>query len=155
MTLPEDAVPPVDDVLQRAAAAARAQTEPGWVEVSASIQEKLRTAVRRTRLIRGEAPGGPFQVADGVLVTYLRDAIDAVPGCTLLRVELRGEGETCTGALIEIAADYGLDLHAVAGRVRDIGHDLLDELLGPITPGLDHDGIDVTVIDVTGPGDTS
>lgn len=147
-SLPPEPPGPSDDVLSRAAAAARAENEPGWAEVSASIQDRLRTAVRRTRLIRGEAPGGPFHVADAVLITYLRDAIDTIPGCTLLRVVLRGEGDSCTGALLEIGADYGLDLLSVAARVRDTARDLLDELLGPIVPGLGETGVDVTVIDV-------
>ncbi|WBQ04666.1 hypothetical protein [Kribbella sp. CA-293567] len=139
-----------DDILRRAAAEARSASEPGWVDISASIQQKLRSVTRRSRPILAEADnGGPLYVADHVLVSHLRVAVNALPGCELARVSFVGEGGHVTGAVVEVMAPYGQDLAALAARIRTLTFEVVTELLGPVEPPFGTDGIDVTVTDLT------
>ncbi|MDX6282111.1 MAG: hypothetical protein QOH03_3182 [Kribbellaceae bacterium] len=138
-----------EDILRRAAAEARSAPEPGWVDISASIQQKLRSVTRRSRPILAEADsGGPLYVADHVLVSHLRAAVNALPGCELSRVSFVGEDGRATGAVVEVIASYGQDLAALGEQVRAITFEVITDLLGPVEPPFGTDGIDVTIIDL-------
>jgi hypothetical protein len=139
-----------EDILSRAAAEARSAPEPGWVDISTHIQQKLRSVTRRSRPILAEADsGGPLYVADHVLVSHLRVAISALPGCELARVSFVGEDGRATGAVVEVVASYGQDLAALGEQVRALTLAIITDLLGPVEPSFGTAGIDVTITDLT------
>jgi hypothetical protein len=138
-----------DDVLSRAAHAARTHTEPGWVDISATIKQRLRTITRRSRPIRAAADNGTtLFITDHVLISALRVAI-AELRCELERVQLIGDGDTCTGAVLDVATLYGPDLHALADQIRTTAYRVFTDLLGPIDPPFGTDGIDIVITDLT------
>lgn len=138
-----------DDVLSRAAHAARTHAEPGWVDISATIKQRLQTITRRSRPIRGAADNGAtLFITDHVLISTLRVAI-AELRCELDRVQLIGDGDTCTGAALDVVSLYGQDLHALADQIRTTAYRVFNDLLGPIDPPFGADGIDVVITDLT------
>lgn len=141
----------IDDILQQAAAEARASAEPGWIDISASIQQRLRTVTRRTRPLRAATDSGALiYVTDHVLISQLRREIAALPGCELDRVRLVGDEDTCTGAVVDVVVTtYGEDLQALAEQVRSLVYEVFTELLGPVEPPFGGDGVDVTITDLT------
>ncbi|QNE18286.1 hypothetical protein F1D05_10775 [Kribbella qitaiheensis] len=140
----------IDDILHQAATAARDTTEPGWIDISASIQQRLRSVTRRSHPIRAITDtGATMFVTDHVLTTQLRRQIAQLPGCELEQVQLVGDGDTCTGAVIDIVTLYGHDLHALATQIRTITYQVFTDLLGPGDPPFGTDGVDVTITDLT------
>lgn len=140
----------IDDILQQAARDARDTTEPGWVDISAAIQQRLRSVTRRTHPIRAVTDTDTLiHVTDHVLIAQLRRQITLLPGCELERVQLVGDDDTCTGALIDIVTFYGHDLQALAAQVRAITYQVFTDLLGPGTPPFGTDGVDITITDLT------
>lgn len=138
-----------DDVLSRAAHAARTHAEPGWVDISATIKQGLRTITRRSRPIRGAADNGAtLFITDHVLISTLRVAIAGLR-CELDRVQLIGDGDTCTGAVLDVVSLYGQDLHDLADRIRTTAYRVFNDLLGPIDPPFGTDGVDVVITDLT------
>jgi hypothetical protein len=137
-----------DDVLSRAAHAARDHAEPGWVDISATIKQRLRSITRRSRPIRGAAGSGTtLFITDLVLISALRVAI-AELRCELDRVQLIGDGDTCTGAVLDVAALYGQNLYDLADQIRTNAYRVFTDLLGPIDPPFGTDGIDVIITDL-------
>ncbi len=138
----------IDDILEQAAAEARASTEPGWIDISASIQQRLKSVTRRTRPLRATTDTGALiYVADHVLISQLRRRIAALPGCELDRVRLIGGDDTCTGAVVDVVVTtYGQDLQLLADQVRSLVYEVFTDLLGP---GFGDDGVDVTITDLT------
>jgi hypothetical protein len=138
-----------DDVVSRAAHAARTHTEPGWVDISATIKQRLRTITRRSRPIRGAADNGTtLFITDHVLISALRAAI-AELRCELDRIQLIGDGDTCTGAVLDVVTLYGENLHDLAAQIRSTAYRVFTDLLGPIDPPFGTDGIDVNITDLT------
>jgi len=138
-----------DDVLSRAARAARTSPEPGWFDISATIKHRLRSVTRRSRPIRAVADNGaPLFIADRVLMSLLSAAI-AELRCELDRVQLIGDSDTCTGAILDVATLYGQDLHDLADQIRTTAYLVFTDLLGPIDPPFGADGVDITIIDLT------
>jgi hypothetical protein len=88
-------------------------------------------------------------VADHVLVSHLRAAINALPGCELSRVSFVGEDGRATGAVVEVVAAYGQDLPALGDQIRSITYEVITDLLGPVEPPFGTDGIDVTITDLS------
>ncbi|TDW91086.1 hypothetical protein [Kribbella sp. VKM Ac-2566] len=138
-----------DNVLSRAGHAARTHVEPGWVDISATIKQRLRTITRRSRPIRAAADNGiTLFVTDHVLISALRRAI-AELRCELDRVQLICDGDTCTGAVLDLVTSYGQDLHEVARHVRTTAYGVFTDLLGPIDPPFGADGIDIVITGLT------
>lgn len=138
-----------DDVLSRAGHAARTYAEPGWVDISATIKQRLRTITQRSRPIRAAADNGTtLFVTDHVLISALRVAI-AQLRCELERVQLTGHGDTCTGAVLDVVGLYGQDLQYLADQIRTTAYRVFTDLLGPIDPPFGTDGIDVIITDLT------
>ncbi|MEU4601914.1 hypothetical protein AB0F43_02930 [Kribbella sp. NPDC023972] len=138
-----------DDVLSRAAHAARTHAEPGWIDISATIKQRLRTITRRSRPIRAAADNGAtLLITDHVLISALRKAI-AELRCELERVQLIIDGDTCSGAVLDVVTVYGQDLHDLAAQIRTTAYRVFTDLLGPIDPPFGTDGIDVIITDLT------
>jgi hypothetical protein len=142
-----------EDILDLAAHSARAQSEPGWIDISAAIQQRLRSVTRRSRPIRAAADNGaPLFITDHVLNSRLRAAIADLRHCELDRVRLIGDHDTCTGAVVEVVvadSGYGQDLTELAGQIRTTTYRVLTELLGPTEPPFGADGVDITITDLT------
>lgn len=139
----------IDDILHQAATAARDTTEPGWIDISASIQQRLRSVTHRSHPLRAITDTGAIMfVTDRVLTTQLRRHV--APGCELERVQLVGDGDTCTGAVIDIVITlYGQDLHVLATQIRTISYQVFTDLLGPGEPPFGTDGVDINITDLT------
>ncbi len=138
------------DFLQAAATQLREEPVEGWTEISASIRQRLKSVVRRSRPVQAATDSGrKMYVADGVIVAYLRQAIDAIEDCELDQVGLVGEDDTCTGASIYVVSRYGHDYQALADHVRSVAYDVFRILLGPTDPPFGIEGVDVTVTDLT------
>lgn len=141
---------PDSDVLRAAATRLRDAPVEGWTDISASIQQRLKAVARRSRPILAATDAGrTMYVSDRVILAYLRRAINAIDDCELDRVDLVGEGDTCTGASICVVSRYGHDYQELADRVRAVAYDVFRDLLGPTDPPFGLEGVDVTVKDLT------
>lgn len=148
-TGPSSAAAPGEDLLRTAATQLREEPLENWTDISESIQRRLKSVVRRSRPIQAVTDTGrEMFVADGVLVAYLRQAVDAIDDCELDRVGLIGENDTCTGASVSVVSRYGHDYVALAQQVREVAYEVFRSLLGPTDPPFGIEGVDVTVTDL-------
>ncbi|HEY4570137.1 MAG TPA: hypothetical protein VIH10_11755 [Kribbella sp.] len=137
-----------EDLLSRAAHAARTHPEPGWIDISATVKQRLRTVTRRSRPIRAAADDGTtLFITDQVLTGVLRVAVAGLQ-CELERVRLIGDDDTCTGAVLDVVTFYGQDLQALAAQIRTTAYQTFTDLLGPTDPPFGADGIDITITDL-------
>lgn len=135
--------------LSAAAAALRDHIDHRWVEVADAITSRALTASRPSWPVRAQAPGGPLQVAEQVLVAYLRDSIDPIADCEVVNIQVETDGDHCTGVVIAAAVRYGTELIPLADRVRQVAECRLEELLGSVVPPVTVSMIHVHVSDVT------
>ncbi len=149
---------PRDQVMLRSAAQhLRDHVDDRWVEVADVVLARAASATRASPPVRAEASSGPFQVAQQVLVSYLRASIDPLDDCEVvdIRVDTRLErevddgGEVCTGVLIALTARYGTVLISLADDVREVAAARLEQLLGPVAPPVGVSAMHVHVADVT------
>lgn len=122
-----------------------------WVEISDRVLATALTATRRSSPVRAQAPGGPVQVSEQVLVAYLRAAVDAAdPDGVLAEARIDVEGvDAYAGVTILLVTRYGQPIIPIADRVRAAAYDSLTELLGPVVPAVDVRTMHVHVSDVT------
>ncbi len=69
-------------------------------------------STHRSHPIRAQASGGPIQISEQALISYLRAAIDAtVPGTALAHISLQVTGrDELSGVIIQLIAQYGTPL---------------------------------------------
>lgn len=144
--------PEADALLRAAAADLRSHVEPRWVEIADAITSRALRASRPSPPVLATAPSGPVLVAEQVVVAYLRDSVDPVPGCEVVNIQLQVEQERCTGVVIVLAAQFGEPLIPLADEVRRRAELRLAEVLGPTVPPITVTQMHVHVADVT-PGD--
>lgn len=141
--------PAADALLRAATADLRAHVEPRWVEVADAIMSSALRVSRPSPPLVAQAPSGPVHVAEQVVVAYLRDSVDPVPGCEVRNVRLEVEQERCTGVVIVVAARFGEPLIPLADEVRNRAERRLTELLGTAAPPVTVTQMHVHVADVT------
>lgn len=136
--------------LARAASVLRAHVDDRWVEVGDSLVARALSASRPSQPVRGATAAGLFAISEQVLVSYLRDSLDAVPDCQVSRIVLDCDAEEgCTGVVVELVVRFGSPLIPLADRIRERAEGRLRELLGPYAPPARLTEMHVHVSDVT------
>lgn len=146
-----------DELLARAARALREQPQPGWVDITDRVVAAVRATPRHgwpirvaVRDVDDRGGADTVHVSDRVVVAVVRSRLAGLPASAPARIEMRLDGDRCTGARVELVAAYGNQLQRLADDARRVVLACLAELLGP------HEGgdlqVDVHVQDVT-PGD--
>ncbi|GAA4672001.1 hypothetical protein [Nocardioides nanhaiensis] len=151
------------DPLERARDLVRDHEPPpaAWEELSQSVMTKVREAVRPSYPIRAftEATRTPAEgsgedrtyVSSRVVLTALRRLLQGSPTHAPTDIKVDVDDERLLEVRIGLACAYGVDLPALAARVRGEVVALLEELLGPEAaggPGV----VTIEVVDVV-PGD--
>lgn len=150
------ALEPRTDPLRRAVAAAREETPDGWLEISRSVMSRVRALVSPSDpVLTFGADGDPVRDAEGsrtyvaarVVQAALRRRLQGVPTHAPDKIVLRVEDDRLVGVELGLVCAYGVDLLAVAERLRE---DVLAELLGLVgpDPGLTMASIDISIDDV-------
>lgn len=150
------AIDQIPDPLARATEAVRAESDEGWIEVSRTVMDRVRTLVTPAsaivthdesgRVERGER-GSTIRVSGRILTPRLRAAIDSESRAAD-SVDVEVVDDRCTAIEISLVCTYGLDLQAEGRDVRDAAASVVRELLGP-DPDFDPErDIAVHVIDV-------
>ncbi len=135
--------------LRAATTALRDHIDRRWVEVADAVVSRALTASRPSWPVRAQAPGGPLQIAEQVLVAYLCDSIDSIADCEVANVHVDTDGDRCTGVVIALAVRYGTALIPLADRVRQVAEMRFEELLGSVVPPVTVSMMHVHVADVT------
>ncbi|MGV8965761.1 MAG: hypothetical protein ACOH2F_05735 [Cellulomonas sp.] len=132
-----------------AIAASRAYSDARWVQISHRVRSRALQVTRRSMPVQAQAPSGSIHVSEQVLVTYLRDALAAVPGARVDDITIAvGAENSYAGVTVLISARYGEPLLPIADALRDVAAARLRELLGDITPPVTVTSMDVHVDDV-------
>jgi hypothetical protein len=127
-----------DDILGQATQLLRQHTDAGWTAISADILHRAVRAFRPSEPVRGRHELGDFFVASDVIVTRLRQAVDALPDAAAARITCTtGDRQRLAEVTIQIVAAYGSHLLTLAGQVHDIAARSLAEELGELAPA-DH-----------------
>jgi hypothetical protein len=150
------AVEQTPDPLERATIALRDETETGWVEVSQSVMDRVRTLVTPASSVISFTDGGQagrgargsvVRVSGRVLVPRLRDAVDT-PDRAADSVDIEVDDDRCTAIRIALVCRYGLDLQAEGRATRAAAAGVVRELLGD-DPDFDPErDITIEVVDV-------
>lgn len=144
--------------LARAGRALQAEPETGWAGVSATVVAAVRATARRSWPVEADVhdlpseagrPGDRVLVSDHVLRAELSRAVGTAEACAVEDVVVRLDRRRLVGVDVVVVARYGLDLHALAGRVRAVVLGVLGELLGASVPRQVTDAVQVHVGDVT------
>lgn len=155
-----DPVTQAERALQHSAAGdLRDHPDPRWVEIADVVLSRALTTTRPSPPVRAQARSGPVQISEQVLVSYLRDSIDALDDCEVVAIRIdtspdagtAGDpsGEICTGVLVALAVRFGTALIPLADEVRQLARGRLVEMLGPGTPAVSVSAMHVHVADVT------
>ena len=131
----EASKPPRDARMGAAIRSSRAHTDARWVEISDRVRARALRVTRRSLPVIAQAPGGPINVSEQVLITYVRDALDGLSGARVEDIAIAVDVDNSYRALtIFLSAHFGEPLLPVADTVRDLAAARLRELLGDITP---------------------
>ena len=136
-------------LLRDAALDLRHQVNHRWVEIADDVVSRALTASRPSWPVRAEASTGTVEVAEQVLVTYLRDSIDPIDDCEVVQIQVKTDGDVCTGVVIAVAVRFGTPLIPLADTVRQQAESRLGQLLGPVIPPITVTQMHVHVADVT------
>ena len=136
-------------MLRAAASELRHQVNHRWVEIADAVVSRALTASRPSWPVRAQASGGPVQVAEQVLVSYVRGSIDTIADCEVVHIQVRTDGDACTGVVIAVAVRFGTPLIPLADRVRQRAERRLSQLLGPVIPPVTVTDMHIHVADVT------
>lgn len=129
------AAPEKDPMLEKATSSLREHVDQRWVQISDRVRSRALRATRPSLPVRAQASTGPVHVSEQVLITYLRDALSAVPHTKVQDITITTEGiDTYTGVTITIQAGFGAPLIPLADTIRDLANQRLTQLLGPIAP---------------------
>ena len=142
---------PLGVLLARAGQALRELSEPGWDRIADTVIAAVRNTPRSGWPLTVEDPdphpsqAGSLAVSDLVVRSALAAALRLDQICIPTAVDILTDGTDLTRITVEIAGRYGDQLTDVAEHVRQLAHNVLDDLLG--SAALGHH-IDVAVIDI-------
>lgn len=142
---PEDFESPVLDM---AAGHLRERSDDRWVEISNRILTHAMSAVRRSKPVRAQAPGGVVHISEQVLTAHLQTVVDGIPGIELDRVDFDLDGDIYRGIELGVTVRYNERIIPLADAVRDAVAIELAVLLGPVTPRVTVTAMVVHVTDV-------
>lgn len=129
------AAPQTDPLLEQATRSLQEHVDQRWVQICDRVRSRALRVTRTSLPIRAQASTGPIHISEQVLITYLRDAISAVPHSKVQDIIITTEGiDTYTGVTITIQASFGAPLIPLADTIRDLANQRLTQLLGPIAP---------------------
>lgn len=141
---------PNDDPLGRATQLLRQHTDAGWTAISGDILHRAMRAFRPSEPVRGRHRHGDFFVAGDVLVTRLRQAVDAIADGAATRITCTTDDDHhLTDVTIQIIAAYGTHLVTLAGQFHAIAADTLVAELGELAPDAGAIHTHVHIADVT------
>ncbi len=156
LDLDEDVVRVDHELVGAAALALREHAGRRWVEVADRVRRQALRATRSSPPVAAMAPGGPVQVSEQVLVAQVRDALAHLRGARVEDIEVHTDaGGRYAGVVLVVSAEYGVPLLPVADRLRAAAVDRLRTVLGPVTPPVDVQTLQVHVDDVHRPGDAA
>lgn len=150
MTPMDDAQPSAGQAaLNDAAAALRVHVDPRWLEISDRVLQRALSVTRRSMPVRAAGSGGPVTVSEQVLVAYLRHAVASIRHVipTAIRIQTDERG-SYTGVVVQVTAQFGQRLLPLADEVRARATAVLRDILGPVTPPVTVDTMDVHIEDV-------
>lgn len=131
--------------VERAADDLRAYRDPSWPAVAERLIARLRLVPGRRGHLRATAPSGPYDVSEAVVVRWVGDAVEAVPGAQARGVELsvtpRGE---LAAVRVDVAVSWQAPLDEVTAAVRTAVAAAVQAVLGERPPP----EVDVVVVDV-------
>ena len=142
---------PLATLLSRAGQALRELGEPGWDRIADTVIAAVRNTPRSGWPLTVEDPdphpsqAGSLAVSDLVVRSALAAALRLDQICIPTAVDILTDGTDLTRITVEIAGRYGDQLTDVAEHVRQLAHNVLDDLLGAAALG---HHIDVAVIDI-------
>ncbi|MFH5821105.1 hypothetical protein [Georgenia sp. AZ-5] len=120
-----------DGILDRAAATLRQHTDGGWIAIRTDVFARALAAFRPSAPVRGHSAAGDFFVAADVVVTHVRDALDALSEAGAARVRCTtGATHDLEAVTVDVVALYGAQLVPLAREVRDAVTAALAGLLG-------------------------
>lgn len=120
MALDDPTPDPAPDPLARALEAARAEQPEDWVALSSSIMRRVREVVTPaySLLVRELPDGSRTYVSTRVVTAGLRLALSREPTHAPSGIRLQLTDDRLTGLDLAVVAAYGVDLVALAERVR-------------------------------------
>lgn len=119
------------DPVARAAHLLRRHTDRGWTVMSANILARALRAFRPSAPVRGRHDGGVFFVASDVLVSRLRETVDAGSPAAATRITCRTDPDhELAGVTVQVTAAYGAHLPTLGAHVHAVTVATLTELLG-------------------------
>lgn len=139
-----------DDALVQATHLLRQHTDAGWVAISGDILSRALRAFRPSEPIRGRHGLGDFFVASDVVVTLLRQAVDAVPHAAAVRITCStADQQQLDAVTIQIIAAFGSHLVSLADVVHATAADTLTTILGDLAPSSSAIHTHVHISDIT------
>ncbi len=150
------ALEPTSDPLDRALQAAREETPEGWVELSQSVMSRVRGLVAPSDPVLAfgaegsdthDATGSRTFVSTRVIAASLRRLLQGAPTHAPERIDLEVVDDRLVAVELTFVCSYGVDLRALAGRLRDDVLTELTSLIGP-DPELGPAMIDIEIADV-------
>ncbi|WP_404351810.1 hypothetical protein LG324_03495 [Phycicoccus jejuensis] len=149
MTPQRKRAPDTDAHLKHAVSALRTQADERWVEVADRVLDKALRVTRRSMPVRAEGTGGKVNVSEQVLIAGIRYALDQVAGALPTAIQVNtNERHHYTGVVVCVTADYGSPILPTADDIRNRTQQVLQELLGPITPSVTVNTMQVHINDV-------
>lgn len=140
------------DALHDATSALRRTPEPGWIDLSAQIMDRVRAIVTPAEPILTCPPGPPTDgsrtwISARVVIAELRRAVGD-DTTALSDVSLVLEGDRLSQVNLEIVCAHGFDLHAAGRRAIRVVHAVLHDLYlsDPVGAGRADPGHDVEVL---------
>lgn len=144
-----DTLASASPALDRAAEALRSYIEPRWVEIEASVLERVLRHHRASFPVQARSSSGTYRVSETVLIQSLQQALDPIPHCELEAVRIHLEEDTYRGVTLVIRAQYPHPLILLADQIRATAESCLLNILGPITPPVSIETMHVHIDDVT------
>lgn len=123
------------DRLARATLLLRQHTDSGWRAIEDTILARTRTLFRPSAPVLARHEFGNFYVSADVVVSELRQVVDAVPRAAAQDITCSvGDGDVLEQVTVHLIVAYGASLLQVAGHVHDAALRCLRELLGELAP---------------------
>ena len=135
-------------LLERAARAARDERPEGWVALSESIMTRVRATVMPAHpvLVRTDPDGSRTYLSTRVLSAGLRELLQREPTHAPDGIRFHLDDDRLVGVDLALVVAYGVDVAALASRVRqDVVAELV-ELVG--TTSMSSADVAIDVVDV-------
>ncbi|HEV2636479.1 MAG TPA: hypothetical protein VGX23_15120 [Actinocrinis sp.] len=138
------------DALAQATRLLRQHTDAGWTAISADILDRARRAFRPSAPVRGRHALGEFFVASDIVVSRVREAVDAIAQAAATRITCSTDDQQHLDTVtIEIIAAYGSPLLTLAHHVHAAAAQSLTDTLSELAPPHERIHTHVHIDDIT------